>query len=137
MADTAVILYHPAVGRYSLSEGGAGKITISRSGDLSSHTVTPFGTVVINRLCSRNGTVTVEIPQNSAADLFLRRWIGYMESHVKGAEFAAATLTVRDAACEHTYILTGVTPQKWPDITYDRTAGNVVYTLLAASVTEQ
>ena len=137
LIDTTTILYHPSVGRATLSAVGLGKVTISRSGDLSSHTATADGTVVVNRLRSYNGTVTLEIPQNSEADRFLRRWLNYLQSHATGSSFAASTLTIRDTAANHTYTMTGVTPQKWPDITYDQTATNVTYTLLAAEITEQ
>ena len=47
------------------------------------------------------------------------------------------TYSLIDTAANHTYTMTGVTPQKWPDITYDQTATNVTYTLLAAEITEQ
>ena len=70
LADTKAVLSHPNVGQCSLHQGGTGKIVISASGDLSSHTTTANGFVVVNRLKSENGVVTIEVPQNSAADSF-------------------------------------------------------------------
>ena len=42
-----------------------------------------------------------------------------------------------DSTSGRNIYMTGVTVQKAPDRTYDRTATNLTYTLLAANVTEQ
>ncbi len=137
LADTHTVLSHPQVGKGNLHRDGVGKIVVSRSGDLSSHTATADGYVVVNRLKSENGSIVLEVPQNSAADEFLRRWAGYLQSVEATEEFAASTLTIRDTAGGLTITATGVTPQKIPDRTWDRTATNLTYTLLAASIREK
>ncbi len=136
-ADTKTVLSHPQVGQASLHQGGIGKITVSRSGDLSSHTTTADGYVVVNRLKSVHGQITIEVPQNSAADLFLRKWATYLQSVKATEQFAASTLTVKDTAGGITLVCSGVTPQKIPDRTFDRLSTNLTYTLLAASVKEK
>ena len=50
---------------------------------------------------------------------------------------ALGTLTVQDTAGDFTITCTGVTLQKVPDRVFDQTATNLVYTLLAATITEQ
>lgn len=135
--DTTAVLYHPSFGRVNLTAAGMGKLAISRSGDLSSHTPTVDGSVVVNRLRSENGIVTLEVTQNSSADEFLRRWAAYLKALTDSSKFAQSTLTVTDNTGKFTISLTGVTPQKIPDRTYDKTATDLVWTLLAASVTEQ
>ena len=77
LADVRTVLYHQNVGQYVLSNEGVGKISITYSGDLSSHTATADGYVVVNRLRSSHGIITLEVPQNSSADEFLRRWAKY------------------------------------------------------------
>ncbi len=136
LADLQSAIYHPDVGQCVLSDEGAGKITISRAGDLSSHTTTADGYVVINKIRSVNGTVTLEIPQNSDADKYLRKWIRYVSSTAT-ANFHRTVMTVYDPAGGILYTFNGVTPQKYPDITYDQTAGNVAYSLLVAEIIEQ
>ena len=136
LADLQSAIYHPDVGQCVLSDAGAGKITISRAGDLSSHTTTADGYVVINKIRSVNGTVTLEIPQNSYADKYLRKWIRYVSSTAT-ANFHRTVMTVYDPAGGILYTFNGVTPQKYPDITYDQTAGNVTYSLLVAEIIEQ
>jgi len=136
LADTRVVLYHPYVGTAILSLCGIGKIVVSYAGDLSSHTATADGTVVVNRLKTQNATVTVEIPQNSIGDQFMRKWIKYLRN-AKSEKYLLTTLTITDPSGGPTITMTGVTPQKTPDRTYDRTSSNLTYTLLAAEVTEQ
>lgn len=135
LADTSTVFGHPDVGMMVLSDEGGGKVTLSFAGDMSSHTVTANGYVVVNKLRARSGTVSLELPQNSNSDLFLQRWCNYIESaHV--SRFALAALTVRDMATNKTYHCTGVTPQKKADRAYDSASSNVNYTLLAAEITE-
>ena len=131
-----VVLHHSYVGSAVLSLCGIGKIVDSYAGDLSSHTATADGTVVVNRLKTQNATVTVEIPQNSIGDQFMRKWIKYLRN-AKSEKYLLTTLTITDPSGGPTLTMTGVTPQKTPDRTYDRTSSNLTYTLLAAEVTEQ
>ena len=49
----------------------------------------------------------------------------------------SGTLTITDSISGFRTICTGVSLQKAPDRTWDRTATNVSYTLLAATITEQ
>jgi len=135
LPDVVTTINHPDVGRCVLSDVGGGKITISYAGDMSSHTTTATGHVVVNRLKSQSGTVALEIPQNSEADLYLQKWIKYLKS-CRTARFALSDLVLNDPASGKTYSMTGVTPQKQPDEGYDQTSGNRQYNLLFAEMKE-
>lgn len=135
LVDTRTVLNHPNVGQCVISDAGGGKIAISYTGDMSSHTTTANGYTVINKTRARNGSISLELPQNSDADLFMRRWISYLDNG-SVRNFADSTLTVYDNAVNRTITCVGVTPQKRPDINYDQTSGTVGYTLLAAEITE-
>ena len=65
LPDCRTVLYHPDVGTANLHQCGHGRITVSAAGDPTSHTVAVDGYIVVNRLKSMNGTITLEIPQNS------------------------------------------------------------------------
>ena len=136
LADTKVVLSHPKVGTANLHLCGTGKVVITASGDLSSHTTTADGYVVVNKLKSVNGMVTVEVPQNSIGDTFLRKWIRYLRN-CAASQYLNTTLTITDAAGGFTILCTQVTPQKVPDRSYDRSSTNVTYTFLAAEITEK
>jgi len=81
------------------------------------------------------GIITLEVPQNSSADEFLRKWARYLRN-AETWRFALTALTIVDAAGSLTLTCEGVTPQKIPDRTYDQTAGLVSWTLLAARITD-
>ena len=137
LADTRAVLYHPYVGTANLHLCGRGKMIISYSGDLSNHVTSADGTVIVNKLKADNGIITLEVPQNSIADNFLRKWCKYLKNTGRPEYFMLSTLTITDQAAGFTLVCSGVTPQKIPDRTFDRSATNLTYTLLAASITEQ
>jgi hypothetical protein len=135
LADVRTVMYHQDVGQCVLSSQGVGKISVTYAGDLSSHTATADGFVVVNRLRNSHGIVTIEVPQNSSADEYLRRWSRYLRN-TQSYLFALTALNIVDQMGGFTIYCEGVTPQKIPDRTYDQTAGNVSWVLLAASITE-
>ena len=87
LPDVRAVLSHPDIGTANLHQCGRGKMVISAAGDLTSHTTTADGYVVVNRLKSTSGQITIEVPQNSLGDWFLRRWArmvyhyDYRETH--------------------------------------------------------
>ena len=137
LTDTKAVLTHPYVGTANLHLCGRGRMVVSFSGDMSAHTMTADGTVIINRLKAENGIITLEVPQNSIADEFLRKWCKYLRNTARPDFFHLTTLTITDQAGGFTLLCSVVTPQKIPDRTFDRSSTNLTYTLLAASITEQ
>ena len=134
-ADVKVVMYHQDVGQCVLSSQGLGKISISMSGDLSSHTATADGYVVVNRLKNNHGTITIEVPQNSSSDEYLRKWAKYLKN-ADSYLFALTALNIVDSMGRFTSYCETVTPQKSPDRVYDATSGMVSWVLLAAVIKE-
>ena len=91
--------------------------------------MTADGYVVVNKLKSTSRTITIEVPQNSLGDWFLRRWARWQKNSKDPSRVALGTLTVQDTAGGFSIVCTGVTLQKVPDRVFDRTATNLVYTL--------
>ena len=135
LPDIITVLNHPQVGKSVLSNVGGGRITVSYSGELGSMTTTATGYVVVNKLVAKNGSIGLEVPTNSEADNFLRKFIKYVEK-AKTSEFALGTLTLTDPAGKRKLTFYGVIPQKKPDEGYDATSGNRQYSLLFAEMTE-
>ena len=133
--DIGLVMKHRGVGNMVLSDAGTGRISISRTGDLASMTTSATGYVVVNKLVSKNGAISLEIPKNSDADEFLRKWIDYLKK-APTKEFALTTMTLTDPAAGKTLNFTGVVPQRKPDDTYEATSGNLQYNLLYAEETE-
>ena len=137
LPDCKTVLYHPDVGQANLHQCSHGKITVSHAGDMTSHTVTADGYIVVNRLKSTNGTIQLELPQDGLSDWFFRQWINWQKNAPDPSRIALGTLTIEDRAGNFKVICTGVTIQKVPDRVFDRTATNLVITLLATTITEQ
>ena len=134
LADVVTTISHPGVGQCVLSDEGGGRITISYAGDMASNTKTATGYVVVNKLVAKDGTIGLEIPNNSNADIWLRKWIKYLKGSKTG-DFANGQLVLKDTVANRTLNFTGVVPQKEPDEAYDQTAGNRQYNLLFAEMT--
>lgn len=135
LADVTLTISNPDVGQKVISETGGGRVVIAYNGELSSHTKTATGYVVINKLYSKDGTCTMELPQNSEADLFMRKLINHVSAiSTATAKFAQTTIQLVDNAAKLTFILKGCTPQKRPDENYDQQSGTRSYAFLCAEV---
>ena len=136
LLDIKLVFNHPDVGKMVLSgtSNGGGRITCSFSGDMSSHTTTATGYTVVNKLRSESGSIGLEVPTNSPADKFLKKWVKYLKTCTTD-RFALATLQLDDPAGGERTNFKGVTPQKDPDKGYDATSGNRQYNLLFAEST--
>ena len=104
LPDCKSVLYHPDVGTANLHQCGMGKIVVSAAGDLTSHTTTADGYIVVNKLKTTNGTITLEVPQNSIGDDFLRRWARWARSTASPNRIALGTLTIYDAVAGFTVV---------------------------------
>lgn len=137
LPDTETVVNHPSVGQMKISDetNGGGRVSITWSGDMSSHQATANGYTVITKLHIVNGVIGLEVPQNSPADDFLKRLCTYVDTS-SSAEFAVTTITVHDHASNMIWNATGVTPQKKPDRQYDQNGGMVGYTFLCAKILE-
>lgn len=138
LMDVVATLNHPDVGKCVLSNAGSGQITISAAGDLFSNTKTATGHVTINRMRSEDGTAQLEIPMNSDADIFMRKWVKFMKNPKTATKRTVlSTLTIFDPVGNRTITLNGVVPQKEPDEGYQQTAGNRTYPILYAEKVEK
>ncbi len=131
LLDVVSTINHPDVGKFVLSNGGGGQITISAAGDLFSNTKTATGYVTVNKMKSEDGVAQLELPNNSESDIFMRKWVAYLKTCATKRS-ALSTLTVFDPVANRTITLNGVVPQKEPDEGYQQTAGNRTYALLYA-----
>lgn len=135
--DCQFTLYHPDVGTCYLHAAGIDKVVVSSAGDLTTHTTTADGYVIVNKLKTTNGNVAISVPQNSQSDEFIRRWARWAKKPGNANRVALGTLSIVDAASGFNTVCTGVSLKKVPDRAWDRTATNLTYEFLAATITEQ
>jgi len=118
LADTKAVLYHPYVGTANLHLCGRGRMVVSYAGDLSAHTMTADGTVIINRLKAENGIITLEVPQNSIADDFLRKWCRYLRGTGRPDFFHLTTLTITAFCIFKPHLLTALHTRLTEQVNY-------------------
>lgn len=131
--DHRVILTHPDVGSFQLSDGGIGRVVVSYSGENSRLTNSADGGVVVNKLKNDSGSVAVDVLQTSDANLWLKKYVNYLKTSPTN-RYALGNLLItgndgEDVSC------TGVVPQKMADLSYDAEAQNRSWQFLAANVT--
>ena len=133
-----VVINHPSYGQHELSrqENGGGQISIAYNTDLANHTTTASGYVVVNKLNGHAGSIQIEVAQNSPNDLWLRGFCNWLDSSCPIANFADATITVKDNATGKMYTGTGVTPVKRPDRTMGEQAATMTCSFLCAYIVE-
>ena len=133
LLEVKTVFSHPDVGQCVVSDEGSGRISFACGGDLASNTPTATGYVVVNKMRAEHGTVQLELPQNSEADEFMRRWVRHIKDvNTPTSRFALGTLTITDNNVGRTYNMVGVVPQKDPDETFDAQSGFRTYNLLFA-----
>ena len=135
LADVTVTVNNPSVGQCVVSKEGGGRLVINRNGDLSSHTMTATGYVVVNKMRNVAGSISLEMPQNSPSDKYFRKLIKFL-TNASTDQFALTTITINDPAGEKVITGTGMTPQRWPDDNYDQTSSTRNYVFLTAEIAE-
>ena len=134
-ADIVLTVNHPKVGQLIVTDEGGGRIVVSNTGDLSSHTTTATGYTVVNKLRAPAGTLTIEVAHNSEADKYLKKLIDYVND-APSDQFALTTIVLNDPAANCITTATGCTPQKKPERNYDAQSSLKQYVFLAADITE-
>ena len=131
--DHKVIVNYPPLGRYNLSSGGIGKITVAYAGEMASITSTPSGAVIMNKKHRKDGTIAIEVPQVGDANDFLDRWCNYARTAAT-KDFATASLTITDTVTGKNVTCNGVAPQKQADVVYDEDAQTRPWTFVCAEI---
>ena len=133
--DVNVTISHPSVGVFSANGTGLDSITIEYANDISSHDIAADGTVVTNKIITKNGSVVFDIQQTSEFHAWLLKWSNYIKI-AQPSEFALATITINSINLNETTQLIGVTPQKLGQRPYKQQTQKVSWTLLAQEIDE-
>ncbi len=130
--DHQVVLSHPDVGTFKLSEGGIGRVVIAYSGENSRLTNSADGGVVVNKINNNSGQISVDILQTSEANLWMKKFVNYLKN-APTRRYALGRLVLSGTNGEST-VCSGVVPQKMADIAYDAEAAVRNWSLLAADI---
>lgn len=134
-ADVSLVLSHPKVGKCTLTGQGLGSVTIARTNDNTAHDVAADGSVMVSKVLSKNGTMSVSIQQTSEAQVWLKKWYAYLMT-APTSEWAKTTAVLKNPAINEMFNMNGVSPQKRPDVGFQQTGQQVAWAFLVAEITE-
>ena len=132
--DLTGTISHPAVGVFTLTGEGIGEMTLTQTNDVSAMDTASDGTVMISKMASPSGSITIQVQQTSALHNWLMKWYTYLQ--IAGTdEWASANILIRAPKMGRSHSAIGVCPQKIADCPYKAQGERISWTLLCANLT--
>lgn len=131
--DVDLTINHPSLGQFVMTGQGVGTVSVSHANDVTKHELSADGTVMISKIRAKNGTLTLTVQQNSSIHQWLTRWFNYLSNAIT-SEWASGSMTIRSKSTTETITLTGVSPQKQADRSYQAEGQNINWALMVANV---
>jgi hypothetical protein len=139
--DLSGAMTSPLAGAFAFAgQIGAGKIVVENTTDHGVMDTAADGTVVPGFVAGQSGRITIEVQQTSIFHKYLLYWHNlHVNAGSSGdvSNWAASALMMRNTVDGSSHIVTGLTPTKVPDKSYDKNPGNVTWILLAANLVNQ
>ena len=132
-ADVSFVFSHPKVGKFTFTGEGVGSISISRANDMTQHDVAADGSTMISKIVTENGTIAIALQQTSAGHKFLKKWLAYVTSAPTN-EWAQASATLKHPAFGEIINMSGISPQKRADASFQSAGQQVTWNLMAAKI---
>lgn len=131
--DLAGAIGHPGIGYYNFTGEGVGEIGITMSTEKTAHDVAADGSVMVTKVAGKNGQIQIKCQQTSNIHKWLLAWYNYLEVAPVG-EWAQTAATLRNSSDGTSHVITGMSPQKVADKTYQAHGQQVTWTLMAAEI---
>ena len=134
--DVNFTIKHSLVGQKNLDGTGVGRIVVAFTDDNTDSDLGSDGNVMVDKIQSKRGTVTLEIQQTAS----LNKWLTNCYNTVYNAAtsyWAGITITVEekyDNGINTT--ATGCAFRKRPDRTDDQKGGRVTWEFMSANITQ-
>lgn len=133
--DLTGTINHPGVGAYNLIGEGIGELTIATSGDRTIHEIGLDGATIATQVPGSNGTLTLSIQQTSPLHKWLLRWATHITNkNTSRDQFLMATALIRSKSLQTEHKISGISPQKVPNISYQAQGQRVSWVLMAADI---
>jgi hypothetical protein len=123
----------PAKGIISIAGSGMGTITLSNDGERSTKQLSADGSVLINKIRDRSGTLSIEFLQMSPMHNQLIDWFNYLET-AASSEWAKMTGTLSSKSTGEKHELKGVCFVKIANKSYSVQGQNVQWSFLVADI---
>lgn len=134
--ECTVTFRHPTYGVYSAYGTGLGNFTVSYSNDVVDHQISADLAVVVSKHAIKNGQIEFNILQASDFNEWLKGWANHIENGPI-ENFAMTDITIKNRSTGDTYFCSGCTHQKIADDSYQSSAQERTWTILAANIVTQ
>lgn len=131
--DVSCTISHPNFGQFVANGTGTGSITTVMANDRTAHDTAADGTVMVSKIKTRNGTLTISAQQTSELNRWLTRLFNYLDT-APSSQWAGITITIRAPNMREMITATGVSFQKLPDRPYQQQGQQISWNLMAADV---
>lgn len=134
-ADVALVISHPAVGRYVAHGAGLGSIDVTMTTERTKQDVAADGSVMVTKVEGNNGTIALAIQQTSAFNKWLLNAYNFLNT-ASVSDWAGAAVTIRSPTMQYLISATGVSFQVLPPVPLGADGVQITWTLMAASITQ-
>jgi structural protein KPP10_ORF10 len=131
--DLAGAIAHPSLGAYSFTGEGVGEVTIAMLTDKTAHDLGADGSVMVSKIAGNNGKVSIKCQQTSNVHKWLLAWYNYLLIAPTN-EWAQTAATLRNSADGTSHVVTGMSPTKIADKSYQSQGQQVTWELMAAEI---
>lgn len=134
--DVKATVQHALVGQKTVNGTGIGTITIAYSDDLTSSDLGADGAVMISKVLSRRGTVTLEIQQTSSLNKWLINYANAVQN-ANASQWAGGTFTMSENFTNGiSVVASNLALQKRPDHAAAQNGGKVSWAFFSPNITE-
>lgn len=134
-ADIILTLNHPDVGQKVITGTGMGSATVAYANDMTAHDTAADGSVMISKIKTQSGTLSIAVQQTSDANDWLSKWANYLIAAPTN-KYAETTGVLKNLSTGQTVSMSGITPQKKPDAAYQQSGQQITWALLVAEINE-
>lgn len=134
--EVSLTLSHVNIGRLYITGAGAGVVRVGMSTDRTTKDVASDGTVVLNKIKDRSGTLSLTVFNTSDFHLELKKWYNRLEM-ADTSEWGKISATLTNLSTNETTKCTGVAFVRLPDIEYDTNAKQAEWNFIVADIQQE
>jgi hypothetical protein len=121
------------IGGYTFTGEGVGEVIVSMTTEKTVHDTAADGSVMVSKIAGDNGMITINCQQTSLVHKFL---LGLYNALMVGPAsiWASTSILLRNTSDGTSHVVTGVSPQKVPDKSYQAQGQRISWVLMAANI---
>jgi hypothetical protein len=131
--DLSGVVAHPGVGAFTFTGEGVGSVSVAMAAEKTAHDLAADGSVMVSKIPGNNGSISISCQQTSNIHKWLLAWYNYLML-ADTDKWAQTSALLRNTADGTSHLITGISPQKVPDKSYQAQGQQVQWVLMAADI---